>query len=946
MTNYKDTINLPRTKFPMRANLAKREPDMLEFWNNINLYQKMREVGKGRPKYVLHDGPPYANGALHIGHAVNKILKDVIVKSKSMAGFDSPYVPGWDCHGLPIEHEVEKVLGRSAYRDDPQAFRKACRQFATEQIDVQRKGFIRMGVVGDWFNPYLTMNFQTEADTVRALARIIENGHMMHDLMTVYWCTDCASALAEAEIEYFDKESKAVDVRQHEARQGSIFTAFELDPKEQQGTASAVIWTTTPWTLPANRAIAVHAELDYALVEWQRNGITEYVVLAESLVESCTTRYKVGDYRKIGRRVGSDLVGLEFHHPMEGANRLVPMIVSEHVTLDAGTGLVHTAPGHGHEDFALGKLHSLEIYNPVGPTGVFDADTHLVGGMHVDPAADVIIEDLGVRDVLLDSDVITHSYAHCWRHKTTPILYRATPQWFISMERENLRRSALEAIAGVQWIPGWGEDRIDGMVRNRPDWCLSRQRVWGSPLTLFVHKETGELHPDTLAIMELAARKIEVGGIDAWFDAEDDEFLGDEADEYEKVTDVLDVWFDSGATHYSVLNHRDELTNPAGMYLEGSDQHRGWFQSSLLVSVAVTGGAPYESVLTHGFTVDGQGRKMSKSVGNVIDPQEVIDTLGADVLRLWVCATQYESEMRIDSEILTGTSDTYRRIRNTMRFMLGNLEDFEISDVLEWDEMLALDRWALVTAKSLQDEIVQSYDNFKFHVICQKLQQFCVVQLGGFYLDIIKDRLYTMPRSSRGRRSAQTAMLHITESFVRMLAPVLSFTAEEIWQHMPGSRHESVMLTGWYDGWPGEVDQFDASDMENWNRVVQIRDEINRLLEQHRADGEIGSTLDAEVTIYTDDEHWLRPLNQLGDELKFVMITSQAEVASAQDQANNAVQPEKIPEILLNVRKSRHSKCVRCWHQIAEVGSDPKHPEICVRCVTNLHEPGEQRQFA
>ena len=945
MTNYKDTINLPRTEFPMRANLAKREPDMLKFWNDINLYQQMRDVGQGRAKYVLHDGPPYANGALHIGHAVNKILKDVIVKSKSLAGYDSPYVPGWDCHGLPIEHEVEKTLGRSAYRDNPKAFRKACREFATEQIDVQRTGFIRMGVVGDWFNPYLTMNFQTEAETVRALARIIENGHMMHDLMTVYWCTDCASALAEAEVEYFDKESKSVDVRQHEAKQGAIFSAFGLDPDEQQGTASAVIWTTTPWTLPANRAIAVHAEFNYALVEWQLNGVREYAILADSLIESCAVRYKVDDYRVLGRLKGDDLAGLEFHHPMEDADRLVPMIISEHVTLDAGTGLVHTAPGHGHEDFALGKQHGLEIYNPVGPTGVFDADTHLVGGMYVDPAADVIIDDLRERSVLLASDVITHSYAHCWRHKKTPILYRATPQWFISMERENLRGSALDAIAGVQWIPKWGEDRIDGMVRNRPDWCLSRQRVWGSPLTLFVHKESGELHPNTLEIMELAAQKIEKGGIDAWFDAEDHEFLGDEADDYEKVNDVLDVWFDSGATHYSVLNHRYELTNPAGMYLEGSDQHRGWFQSSLLVSVAVTGGAPYNSVLTHGFTVDGEGRKMSKSVGNVIDPQEVINTLGADVLRLWVCATEYESEMGISKEILTRTSDSYRRIRNTMRFMLGNLDGFDVNDVLDWNEMLALDQWAVVSAKSLQDEIVKGYDEFRFHVICQKLHQFCVVQLGGFYLDIIKDRLYTMPRSSRGRLSAQTAMLYITESFVRMLAPVLSFTAEEIWQHMPGARPESVMLAGWYDSWPADVYQVDTSDMENWSRVIQVRDEINRQLEKHRAEGEIGSTLDAEVTIFTNDVDWLRTLNQLGDELKFVMITSQAKVASVPEQSNNAVQ-SNIPGMLLNVSKSQHSKCVRCWHQIADVGRDPEHPKICTRCVTNLNEPGEQRQFA
>lgn len=944
MTNYKHTINLPKTDFPMRANLAKREPDTLAFWNEIDIYQMLREVGKDKKKWVLHDGPPYANGALHIGHAVNKILKDVIVKSKTLAGYDSPYVPGWDCHGLPIEHEVEKKLGREAYRQDPAGFRKACRNFATQQIDIQRKGFIRMGVIGDWFNPYLTMNFKTEANTVRALARIFKNGHMMHDLMTVYWCSNCASALAEAEVEYFDKTSTTVDVRLEAAQREAVLEAFGVTAKSDDWPISCVIWTTTPWTLPANRAVAIHSVLEYSLVKSPlKSGEFEYLIIASEMVESCFERYGMTNYEVIARAEGRQLIGLRFAHPIDRHDHIVPMIPSEHVTLEAGTGLVHTAPGHGHEDFALGKEHNLEIYNPVGPNGSFLADVPHVGGKSVDEGGQYLIELLASRGHLVASDEIEHSYAHCWRHKS-PILYRATPQWFISMDRTGLRSQALEAIKAVRWVPTWGEARIDGMVRNRPDWCLSRQRVWGTPIAMFTHKETGQLHPDTLEIFERVAKKVEQGGIDAWFNADPADFIGEDSENYSKINDVLDVWFDSGATHYSVLNHRDELTNPAGMYLEGSDQHRGWFQSSLLVSTAITGKAPYQSVLTHGFTVDGQGRKMSKSVGNVIGPQEIIDTLGADVLRLWVTSTEYEAEMGISKEILTRTTDSYRRIRNTARFLVGNLDQFEVANAIPWHEMLALDQWAIHTAMKLQDEIVEAYDNYRFHLICQKIHRFCIVEMGGFYLDVIKDRLYTMPRMSRGRLSAQTAMYHILNALVRWLTPVLSFTAEEIWRYVPGKTEKSVLLTTWYEAWPSECFAEDAVDTDFWSQIIAIREQINRVIEIRRNEGVIGSSLAADVTIYGSNT-LCSALEKLGDEVKFLTITSSATVKPIHA-AKHLLDDAESGELVVEVLQSEYKKCIRCWHQTADVGANPEHPEICLRCVENIEGSGEVRQYA
>ena len=928
----------------MRANLAQREPEFLKFWDEIDIYQKLRQHCEGREKWVLHDGPPYANGALHIGHAVNKILKDIIVKSKTLSGYDSPYVPGWDCHGLPIEHEVEKKLGREAYRKNPSGFRRACREFATKQIDIQRQGFIRMGVIGDWFDPYLTMKFETEANTVRALARIYENGHMMHDLMTVYWCADCASALAEAEVEYFDKISQAVDVRMQSADTKSVQEAFEVSTNDQTP-IYCVVWTTTPWTLPANRAVAVHAELQYSLIRIGSDTLNNecLIIVASELAESCLERYGFENWSKVAETNGQQLVGLQFGHPIEGMDLVVPMISSEHVTLEAGTGLVHTAPGHGHEDFALGKKYGLEIYNPVGPNGCFFQDVPNVGGLSINEGGNTIIDLLKVRGDLVATEEIEHSYAHCWRHKS-PILYRATPQWFISMDRTGLRTQALEAVKEVQWVPTWGEARIDGMVRNRPDWCLSRQRVWGTPIAIFTHKETGEPHPQTLQIFEKVAEQIEAGGIDAWFDSDAAEFIGEDAQYYNKVSDVLDVWFDSGATHYSVLNNAKHLTNPAGMYLEGSDQHRGWFQSSLLVSTAITGKPPYQSVLTHGFTVDGDGRKMSKSVGNIIGPQEIIDSLGADVLRLWVASTEYEAEMGISNLILTRTTDLYRRIRNTARFLVGNLEGFDPSMCVDWDDMVEIDQWAIHTSMHLQDQIVDAYEQYRFHLICQKIHRFCVVEMGGFYLDVLKDRLYTMPHDSVERRSAQTAMYHILQALVRWLAPILSFTAEEIWRYVAGTKEPSVLLATWYDDWPEKSKDNEAVDSEFWSQVIAMRDEVNRVLEVKRNEGSIGSSLAADVTLYCSDQLY-KKLNEIADEVKFLTITSSATIKPLNETQQSSNGEINLP-LVVEVNKSDNTKCVRCWHQTPDVGSIADHPEICARCFENIEGAGEKRRFA
>ncbi len=943
MSDYKDTINLPSTEFPMRGNLAKREPEILSYWDRIGIYQRLREEGSGREKFILHDGPPYANGVIHIGHAVNKVLKDIIVKSRTLSGFDSPYVPGWDCHGLPIEHEVEKIHGREEARRVPRAFRRLCRAFATVQIDSQKRDFIRLGVVGDWDDPYLTMAPATEANTVRALGKILDKGHLYYGLMPVYWCSDCGSALAEAEIEYQEKTSPAVDVR---------FRVVDPDDCERRmgvtgavggNPVSAVIWTTTPWTLPANQAVALHPDLEYVLVKRQGDKGFEYFVLVSDLLESAMKRYGDEDYEVLGRCRGRDLEGLELQHPF--LDRRVPCVLAEHVTIEAGTGLVHTAPGHGQEDFELGRKYGLTVDNPVGPDGCFLPATEYFAGEFVFKANDHVIEVLKERGALVHAENYEHSYPHCWRHKS-PVIFRATTQWFVSMDNHGLRRAVLDQIEKVSFHPDWGRARIHGMVANRPDWCISRQRYWGTPIAFYVDRETDELHPRMPELLERVAHEMETGGgIDAWFDLDDAELLGADIERYRKVTDTLDVWFDSGTTHDTVLCTRDELQRPADLYLEGSDQHRGWFQSSILTGVAITGKAPYKGVLTHGFTVDAQGHKMSKSRGNVIAPQEVINTLGADILRLWVAATDYRGEMSISDEILKRVADSYRRMRNTARYLLGNLADFDPDkDPVAVDDMLALDRWALAKAQALQSEILEAYENYQFHLMYQKLHQFCVVEMGGFYLDVLKDRLYTTPRDSLARRSAQTAMYYVLEALVRWLAPVLAFTSEEIWRCMPGSRNESVLLNTWYDGWPPARLEDSEKNGEYWDRVIEVRQAVMRTLEAVRNAGDIGAGLDAEVTVYCD-EPYLGVLRDLGDELRFVFITSGAEARPSRERPQS-LESSGLENVFVAVEKSDKPKCVRCWHRRRDVGTNPDHPELCGRCVENVAGVGETRLYA
>ncbi|MEE4377563.1 MAG: isoleucine--tRNA ligase [Candidatus Competibacteraceae bacterium] len=945
MADYKDTLNLPQTRFPMRANLAQREPELLRFWKELGLYAKQREVFAGRPKFVLHDGPPYANGVIHIGHAVNKVLKDIIVKSRSMSGFDSPYVPGWDCHGLPIEQMVEKKLGKVGVKVDAPTFRDACRKFAAQQIDKQREDFIRLGIFGDWENPYLTMDFHTEANIVRSLARIIANGHVYRGSKPVYWCIDCGSALAEAEVEYHDKNSLAIDVRFPVVEEEALLARLShVEGHEGRGPLSVVIWTTTPWTLPANQAVTVHPNFEYVVVQAETAQGHERLVLAEDLLKDCMIRWDVTDYQVIAYGKGSDIEHIALHHPFY--RRQVPVILGDHVNLEDGTGSVHTAPAHGQEDYVVGRRYGLDIdENPVGPDGRFVAGTELFAGQYVNEANEHILETLRGHGHLIHVERIRHSYPHCWRHKT-PIIFRATPQWFIGMEHNGLRKQALAAINKVHFTPDWGQARIQGMVDNRPDWCISRQRYWGVPITLFMHKDSGDLHPNTAELMERVAQRIEQGGINAWFELDPAELLGDEVGDYLKVTDTLDVWFDSGTTHFSVLNTRADLKFPADLYLEGSDQHRGWFQSSLLTSIAMRGVAPYKGLLTHGYTVDSDGKKMSKSLGNVVAPQTVVNSLGADILRLWVAATDYRGEIAVSDEILKRMADSYRRMRNTARFLLSNLHGFEPdTHQLPAQQMLALDRWAVDRASRLQHQIRDAYDHYLFHVIYQKLHNFCSVDMGSVYLDIIKDRLYTTGPDSIARRSAQTAMYLILEAMVRWLAPVLSFTAEEIWRNMPGERQASVFLDTWYEGLFTMPDD-DPLNAAYWEEVIVVRETVGKELEKLRVAGGIGSSLDAEVDLYCSD-HLFGALKRLEDELRFVLITSYARVHPL------AEKPESIVVTEVNghqfgtvVCSSEHAKCVRCWHHREDVGTHPDHSELCGRCVENVTGDGEQRRYA
>ena len=940
MSDYKFTLNLPETEFPMRGNLANREPEMLERWTKDGLYQQIRDSRIGRTPFILHDGPPYANGSIHIGHSVNKILKDIIVKSKTMSGFDAPYVPGWDCHGLPIELKVEQKVGKPGQKISAAEFREECRKYAAEQVDGQREDFIRLGVLGDWQKPYLTMDFATEANIVRSLSKVIENGHLHKGVKPVHWCTDCGSALAEAEVEYEDKTSPAIDVAFTATDSKAVAAQFGVS--DYSHPVAMVIWTTTPWTLPANRALSISPELDYSLVEFVKEGATHAVILADVLVEACMTRYGAESHSVLGKVKGAALELVRFKHPFLAFD--VPAILGDHVTTDAGTGVVHTAPGHGQDDFVVGQKYGLEVANPVGDNGVYKPETEFFAGQHVFKANDNVVALLQEKGALLHHVAYRHSYPHCWRHKT-PIIFRATPQWFISMDNHNLRKQALSEIEQTQWIPDWGQSRIEKMVENRPDWCISRQRTWGVPITLFVHRETEELHPDSVSLMARVANRIEQEGIQAWWDLDAAELLGEEAEQYRKVTDTLDVWYDSGSTFASVVGARPEFHgHGVDLYLEGSDQHRGWFMSSLMISTAMTGKAPYKQVLTHGFTVDGKGRKMSKSIGNVIAPQQVTNKLGADILRLWVAATDYSGEMTVSDEILNRSADAYRRIRNTARFLLANLNGFDpANDLVAVEDMVALDRWAVRRAAALQQEIIEAYEQYNFHIVTQKLMQFCSVELGSFYLDIIKDRQYTAKQEGHARRSCQSALFHIAEAMVRWIAPILSFTADEVWQLLPGQRDAYVFTQEWYQGLQSITLDTDLSDAY-WENLLTVRNEVNKVIEQARRDKRIGGSLEAEVTLFADAA-LTEQLTHIGDELRFVLLTSEAKVLPLADATSDAVETE-LASLKLVVNATTAEKCERCWHHREEVGTIEAHPTLCHRCVTNIEGDGEVRLFA
>jgi len=935
--DYKDTLNLPFTDFPMKAGLAEKEPKYLSRWTDMDLYGEIRIKRQGAEKFILHDGPPYANGDIHLGHAVNKTLKDIVVKSKTLSGFDAPYIPGWDCHGLPIELNVEKKLGKPGDKLTAREFRQACRDYASSQIEGQKTGFKRLGVLGDWDNPYTTMAFSSEAAIIRSLAQIYRKGHLIQGVKPVYWCPQCSSALAEAEVEYADKTSPSIDVAFAVQDIQDTLQRFHLQNTNIKH-VDVVIWTTTPWTLPANHAVAVNAELEYVLLQVNAD---KALIVAKGLLDTLLTRWSLQEETKVLASIpGVALEHLLLQHPFY-AQRQVPVVLGDHVTLEAGTGCVHTAGGHGMDDYVVSLRYGLSVAHSVDRFGKFTSDVPDVGGLFIFKANEPLMDILKQHDRLVYQTSLQHSYPHCWRHKT-PVIFRATPQWFVSMTEKHLREHCLSAIKKVTWIPDWGQARITAMLDNSPDWCVSRQRAWCVPIPVFMHKTTQTPHPQTAEFMEKVAQLVMEQGIDAWHDLDPRALLGENADEYEKGSDGLDVWFDAGMTQQFVLTQRSELAWPADLYLEGSDQHRGWFQSSLKAAVALTDHAPYKQVLTHGFTVDEHGRKMSKSLGNVIAPQQVIGQLGADVLRLWVAATDYRGELSFSDEILKRTSEAYRRIRNTARFLLANLNDFDIEqNALPIEEWVELDQWLLQRTVALQKDIIKAYDEYQFHVVYQKIHHFCGIELGSFYLDIIKDRQYTAGKNSQARRSAQSVMYHVLEALVRWLAPILSFTAEEICDYLPKTtkRPASVFLSEWYQDFPALT-----TLSLDWESIIAVRDVVNKALENARNQKQIGSGLEAEVVLYGDSV-WQTKLNALKDDLKFVLLTSKATVSTEGQRPAHSIGTE-LPGLWLEVIPSTDAKCARCWHREADVGQHVDHVELCGRCVNNVTGTGEKRHYA
>jgi len=942
MIDYKSTINLPKTEFPMRGNLVKSEPRILNIWYEKDLYGIIRKAKKGKKIFFLHDGPPYANGSIHIGHSVNKIIKDIIIKSKGLMGYDSHYIPGWDCHGLPIELKVEKMIGKPVDKVCSKKFRNICRKYAEEQVAMQKKDFIRLGVLGDWKKSYLTMDFIVEANIIRTLSKIIENGHLYKGTKPVHWCIDCCSAIADSEIEFYDIISSSIYVNFIAVDTDSVAVKFGL--KNINKSIGIIIWTTNPWTIPANRAISVNPDLCYQLVE--ANGLL--IILAKELIENIMKKVGISYWKVLGSTKGSNMELLLFNHPFMNFN--VPIILSKHVNLEVGTGAVHIAPGHGPEDYILGKKYNLEIANIVGKDGCYiKCDLPLLNGLKVLNANNIVIDLLINKCMLFNIEKFKHSYPHCWRHKT-PLIFRSTPQWFISMDKSCLRKKLLKEINNVTWIPYCSKENIEKMVYNRSDWCISRQRNWGVPMSLFVHNETGELHPNTLYLMEEVAKKVEKKGIQAWWDLNIEEYLGSDATIYHKVLDTLDVWFDSGSTHTAVVAvaKQYEEKSKLDMYLEGSDQHRGWFMSSLIISTAINGKAPYDKVLTHGFIVDGNGRKMSKSLGNVISSQKIIEKLGSDIFRIWVASSNYTDDMTISDEIIKGSIESYRRIRNTARFLLANMNGFipKLHSVSK-EKMIVLDRWAVGITKIAQEEIIYAYKSYNFHNVIKRIMRFCSVEMGSFYLEIIKDRKYTTKAESIAHRSCQTAIYHISMALVRWIAPIISFTANEIWEFIPSKSADYVFTEEWYN------DLFfldDTHTMNNkyWNDLFNIRSEVNKVIENARKEKYICSSLEANIFLYA--EHGIAEnLRKLGNELCFALLTSDAVVENYENyffKKNNYVfTSDKIKGLKIVLEKAKGKKCPRCWHYKKDIGNLADYPELCGRCIINVVGLGEERKF-
>ena len=929
--DYKTTLNLPITNFPMKANLAQEEPNIIQFWQTIDLYTKLQDYHKDDEVFILQDGPPYANGAIHLGHVFNRTLKDFIVKTKSLSGYKVPFIPGWDCHGLPIEIKVEKELGKQGHQMDPILFITKCREYAATQIAMQKQQFVRLGVVANWQKPYITMDFKFEATVIRTLAQILAKGHITRQQRSLHWCINCGSALAEAEVEYKEKQSPSVYVKFTCIDNQQILKCFNLGLKQLDNnlleqSIAVLIWTTTPWTFPANQAVAVNPLFNYCLLYVKQ--LHQHIIVAENLITSVMLAINVVDYLVVATCKGIDLNSILLKHPLY--NRNVPVVMGDHVTLDAGTGCVHIAPAHGHDDYIIGKKNNLPIENFINNRGCFLETTELFANLHINKAVPLVIDHLKQKNNLLAYTEILHSYPHCWRHKT-PLIFMATPQWFISMDQKKLREKSLEEVKKVHWFPQWGQNRMEAMLQpGRPDWCISRQRIWGVPIPFFINNNTGALHPNQLELLEKIAQQVEKNGIEAWHRLDPKELLGVDPDNYTKSTDILDVWFESGTVSCCIKSTHPEMNNYADLYVEGSDQHRGWFQSSLLVSMAANNNPPFKQVLTHGFVLDSSGNKMSKSLGNVIEPESIINKYGADLLRLWVATTDYSGDLKISDDILKRTSDSYRRIRNTLRFLLANLHDFDqTKHLLPIDKMLLLDRWMLQKTKELQQEILKYYNEYKYHLAYQKINNFCVEDLGGFYLDVIKDRQYTCKKDSIPRRSAQTTLHYILETLVRLIAPILSFTAEEIWKYLPNRQSSSVFLNSWYNY--DFVNNF-LEDKSFWDTVITVRKEINKQIEIARSQDILGSSLEAEVKIYCNDEIF-KVLNIINKELKFIFITSNVVIILQPDTAS----------FLVEVTCSLDPKCARCWHRVPDLSE----VQLCNRCTINLNtEYGEVRMYA